>query len=445
MHLNNNDNNDNNDNDDNLNQTMNRLLASIKKELLLLSRDRAGLAMLFLMPVFLVLVMTLLQDSTFKKLNEKQLPILIVNHDADTFGINIVKGLNSANFFKVSEDNNLSKKELEKQIEKGNYLIGIIINENSTNLIKNSIKQKIQSQFPEEVGELFEIDGNKTDQVKVEIFFDPVLKNSYKQSIMGALKQFSAMVEAKLMFEIYSSLFDELLEIELKPTENFSQLVFFDEKYAASDQNLIIPNSVQHNVPAWTIFAMFFIVIPLASNIIKERQSGVSERLRTIPGSNLIGILAKAKTYFMVGLIQAILMLMIGIWLLPVFGLPALQIGKNGLSLLFVTIAIIMAATSYGIVIGTIANSEQQSSIFGSISVVILAAIGGVWVPNFMMSDLMVNVSKISPLNWGLNAYYDIFLRNSGLYDVLPSIGLLVGFAFVCLLISLYYSRKVKT
>jgi len=423
---------------------MNRLLASIKKELLLLSRDRAGLAMLFLMPVFLVLVMTLLQDSTFKKLDEKQLPVLIVNHDADTFGINIVKGLTSTSFFKVSEDNKLSKVELEKQVEQGNYLIGIIINDNSTNLIKNSIKQKIQNQFPEEVGELFEMDGNKTDQVKVEIFFDPVLKNSYKQSILGALKQFSSMVEAKLMFEIYSGLFDELLEIELKPTNKFDQLVFFDEKYASSDQNLIIPNSVQHNVPAWTIFAMFFIVIPLASNIIKERQSGVSKRLRTIPGSNLIGILAKAKTYFIVGFIQAILMLMIGVWLLPVFGLPSLQIGKNGLSLLFVTIAIIMAATAYGIVIGTIANSEQQSSIFGSISVVILAAIGGIWVPSFMMSDLMVTVSKVSPLNWGLDAYYDIFLRNSGLYDVLPSIGLLVGFAFVCLLISFYYSRKVR-
>jgi len=423
---------------------MNRLLASIQKELLLLSRDRAGLAMLFLMPVFLVLVMTLLQDSTFKKLDEKQLPVLIVNHDADTFGINIVKGLTSTSFFKVSEDNKLSKVELEKQVEQGNYLIGIIINDNSTNLIKNSIKQKIQNQFPEEVGELFEMDGNKTDQVKVEIFFDPVLKNSYKQSILGALKQFSSMVEAKLMFEIYSGLFDELLEIELKPTNKFDQLVFFDEKYASSDQNLIIPNSVQHNVPAWTIFAMFFIVIPLASNIIKERQSGVSKRLRTIPGSNLIGILAKAKTYFIVGFIQAILMLMIGVWLLPVFGLPSLQIGKNGLSLLFVTIAIIMAATAYGIVIGTIANSEQQSSIFGSISVVILAAIGGIWVPSFMMSDLMVTVSKVSPLNWGLDAYYDIFLRNSGLYDVLPSIGLLVGFAFVCLLISFYYSRKVR-
>lgn len=424
---------------------MNRLLASIKKELLLLSRDKAGLAMLFLMPVFLVLVMTLLQDSTFKKLDEKQLPVLIVNHDADTFGINIVKGLKGTTFFKVTVGEGISENELEEQIEKGNYLIGIIINDNSTNLIKNSIKQKIQQQFPEEeVGQLFEIDSTVTGQAKVEIFFDPVLKNSYKQSILGVLKQFSAMVEAKLMFEIYSGLFDELLEIELKPTDSFSNLVFFDEKYASGEKNIIIPNSVQHNVPAWTIFAMFFIVIPLASNIIKERQSGVSERLRTIPGSNLIGILAKAKTYFIVGFIQAILMLMIGIWLLPILGLPALQIGGNGLSLLFVTIAIIMAATSYGIAIGTIAKTEQQSSIFGSISVVILAAIGGIWVPSFIMSDLMINISKFSPLNWGLNAYYDILLRNSNIYDILPAIGLLVGFSFICLLISYNYSKNTR-
>lgn len=424
---------------------MNRLFASIKKEFLLLSRDRAGLAMLFLMPVFLVLVMTLLQDSTFKKLDEKQLPVLIVNYDADTFGLDIVKGLQETDFFKVTEDKNLSKDELEKQIKQGNYLIGIIINKNSTNLIKNSIKQKIQSQFPEEeVGPLFEMDSSFLSQAKVEIFFDPVLKNSYKQSILGVLKQFSAMVEAKLMFEIYSGLFDELLGIELKPTDSFNNLVFFDEKYASGEKNSILPNSVQHNVPAWTIFALFFIVIPLAYNIIKERQSGVSDRLRTIPGSNYIGLLAKAKTYFIVGFVQSILMLMIGIWLLPVFGLPSLQIGGNGLSLLFVTIAIIMAATSYGIVIGTISNSEQQSSIFGSISVVILAAIGGIWVPSFMMSDLMVSVSKVSPLNWGLNAYYDIFLRNSGIVDILPNIGLLVGFAFICLSISFLYLKNKK-
>jgi len=365
-------------------------------------------------------------QSNWKK---KNLPILIVNHDADTFGLSIVAGLREAPVFEVIEDNTISNIELISQIEQGKYLIGIIIRSNSTRQIKQSIKEKIQSQFPvEKIGELFEKDNTISGLAKVEIYFDPILKTSYKQSILGALKQFSAMVEAKLMFEIYSGLFEELIDIELKPGPGFTNLVVFDEKYASSGENTIIPNSVQHNIPAWTIFAMFFIVIPLASNIIKERQSGVSARLKTIPGSYFLTTFGKLITYFLVGLVQAILMMVIGIWLLPVFGLPSLQIGNGGAALLIVTIAIILAATGYGIAIGTIASSEQQSSIFGSISVVILAAIGGVWVPQFMMSDIMINVSKVSPLSWGLNAYYDILLRNSGIVEVLNYIALLVIF-----------------
>lgn len=425
---------------------MNRIVATFIKEVLLLSRDRAGLAMLFLMPVVLVLVMTLLQDSTFKQLEEQSLPILIINHDADTFGINIVEGLKNAPVFDVKEELNISDKDLITQIEQGKYLIGIIIRNNSTLQIKQSIKEKIQSQFPEEeVGKLFELDNMKSDQAKVEIYFDPVLKASYKQSILGALKQFSAMIEAKLMFEIYSQLFEDLIDIRLKPSEGFSDLVLFDEKYASSSDNNINPNSVQHNVPAWTIFAMFFIVIPLASNIIKERQSGVSARLKIIPGSYLLTTFGKAITYFLVGLAQAILMLLIGMWLLPVFGLPSLQFGNGGLALLIVTISIVMAATGYGIVIGTIATTEPQSSIFGSISVVILAAIGGVWVPQFMMSDLMVNVSKISPLSWGLNAYYDILLRNAGIMDIINNVSLLLAFFLFCISLAWYYNKYRKT
>ncbi len=424
---------------------MTKLTATIIKEVLLLTRDKAGLAMLFVMPVALVLIMTLLQDSTFKQLEEKNLPILIINHDADTFGLNIVDGLKEAAVFEVHNKNNLSERELISQVEQGNYLIGIIIRKNSTSRIKQSIKKKIQSQFPqEEVGNLFELDNTIVGQPKVDIYFDPILKPSFKQSILGALKQFSAMVEAKLMFEIYSELFEELIDVKLKPSDSFNNLVIFDEKYASSNKNSIIPNSVQHNVPAWTIFAIFFIVIPLASNIIRERQSGVSARLRTIPSSIFITSAGKALTFFMVGFIQAFLMLLIGIWLLPIFGLPSLQIGNGSLTIFIVTIAIIMAAIGYGILIGTVASSEQQSSIFGSISVVILAAIGGVWVPQFMMSDLLINISKISPLSWGLNAYYDILLRNSNISEVFIYVVLLVSFFVLCTSIAWYYNKNRK-
>ena len=49
---------------------------STTKKSLLLLQDKAGLAMLFIMPMALVLLMTLLQDSTLRMLEEKRTPIL---------------------------------------------------------------------------------------------------------------------------------------------------------------------------------------------------------------------------------------------------------------------------------------------------------------------------------------------------------------------------------
>lgn len=421
---------------------MNKLKATFIKEILILLRDRAGIALLFIMPLTLVLVMTLLQDSTFKQLDEKHLEVLLVNHDADTFGLSIQEGLDKSKFFDLTVNNTLDKEELINNVSRGDYLIGIIINSNSTSAIRQQIKKNIQAQFPDEVSEVFEADSIVYPKSKIEIFFDPVLKNSYKQSIMGSLKQFTSQLEAKLMFDIYAGLFNEMLNIELQDKGSFDELIVFEENYASNKSNSIIPNSVQHNVPAWTIFAIFFIVIPLASNIIKERHSGVAARLLTIKSSAFAATFGKGLTYFIVGMLQSVLMLAMGVFILPLFGLPALQTGNAVPALFILTAFVVLAAVSYGILIGSIANSEQQSSIFGSISIVILAAIGGIWVPSFMMSNLMVNVSKISPLNWGLNAYYDIFLRNAGISDIWQNAALLFAFSLGCIIASYFFGNR---
>jgi ABC-2 type transport system permease protein len=426
-----------------------KYLASTLKELLLLSRDKAGLAMLFVMPMALILIMTLLQDSTFQQLEEKKLPVLIINYDADTFGIEIVNGLKKAKFFNVDELNSHdshSENSLKKQVESGEYQIGIVIRKNATALLRNKIKENIQSQFPEEEEDLFVIDTSLHEQLaKVDIYFDPAIKNSFKQSMISALRRFSSMVEARIIFDIYSEVFRDLLDIEMQQQNSFSELVVFTENFANSERNRVIPNAVQHNVPAWTVFAMFFIVIPLAGNIIKERESGISSRLKTMPGSNLPIILGKASVYFVVGIIQAFFMLQIGIYILPLFGLPALILGSQITALIIVAMSVSLAASGYGIVIGTIASTQEQSSIFGSISVVILAALGGVWVPNFMMSELMNAVSKLSPLNWGLDGFNNVLLRNEGVIDNLPDISALLLFFLACVLTAFFYNRYKRS
>ena len=416
---------------------------------MLLLRDKAGLAMLFIMPMALVLLMTLLQDQTVKMLDEGSTPILVINYDADTFGISVLEGLKKASFFEVYtklESEVLTDDELRKQVLVGKFRAGIIIHDGASKALRNKIKIEIQKQFPSDEESLFDLEsGTGSELPRVDIFFDPVIKNDFKNAMTSALREFSYAVEAKMIFEIYAELIKDVVGIELKQSNGFQNIIDFREEYARNKESRMVPNAVQHNVPAWTIFAMFFIVIPLAGNIIKERESGLAMRLRTMPGSNLPVILGKAFVYFIVGIFQAILMLMIGLYVLPLFGTPALIIGSGILPLFLITIAVSLAASGYGILIGTIATTQEQSSIFGSISVVILAALGGIWVPTFIMSEMMVKVSKLSPLNWGLNGYYEVFLRNAGVTDVLGYIGLLSLFFVSCIGLAFLYNKYKKS
>ena len=419
--------------------------ASTIKEFLLLMRDRAGLAMLFVMPMLLIFIMSMLQESTLKKLEERRTPVLIVNYDHDSLGIHIVNGLKSAGFFEIHElidGAQPSIQQLKKQVNSGKYRVGIIIKEGASEALRNKVRYEIQQMFPPEEADLFSPapDPNKPFP-EIDIYFDPITQPTFKQAVLSALNEFTYAVEAKMIMGIYANMLNEIVGIEINRSGNFKNMIDLNEQYAGDQAKIIIPNAVQHNVPAWTIFAMFFIVIPLAGNIIKERESGMSLRLRTMPGSNLAVIFGKANVYFIVGILQAILMLLLGVYILPLFGMPSLNLGSSITALLIVTISISLAASGYGILIGTISTSQEQSSIFGSISVVILAAIGGIWIPTFMMSETMNTVSKLSPLNWGLDAYYDIFLRNAGVSEILIYVLPLLLFALSCFIASWLYNR----
>lgn len=419
--------------------------ASTIKEVLLLIRDKAGLAMLFIMPMMLVLIMSMLQESTLKRLSDGQLPIVVINNDHDSLGIQIVKGLKSTNYFETYEltsEGQSAELQLKELVNSGKYRVGIVIKKGASEALRNKIRYEIQQQFPEEEGELFLSPPDPDNPLpEIDVYFDPIAQSTFKYTVMSALNEFTYAVEAQMIMNIYADMLNDIVGIEIKKSGDFKNLIDLKEQYTGYEKKIIIPNAVQHNVPAWTIFAMFFIVIPLAGNIIKERESGMSLRLKTMPGSNMAVIFGKVNVYFVVGILQAISMLLIGIYILPLFGMPSLKLGSSILALFAVTVAVSLAASSFGILIGTIATSQEQSSIFGSISVVILAAIGGVWVPTFMMSETMNTVSKLSPLNWGLNAYYDIFLRNAATSDVFVYMLALLLFALSCLIASWLYNR----
>ena len=56
-----------------------KLYMSVKKEILLLRRDLGGLITLFFMPLILIIAVTLIQDSSFRRIGNDKIPILLVD------------------------------------------------------------------------------------------------------------------------------------------------------------------------------------------------------------------------------------------------------------------------------------------------------------------------------------------------------------------------------
>ncbi len=424
-----------------------RLLSSIYKELLVLIRDRAGLAILFIMPLVLILIMTLIQDATFRTVKEVNISMILVNNDKDSLGEAISKGLYASEFFQIVEKINgehIDEETAKELIARGDYKIGIIIPERATEAIRGNVNALINKSFKS-----FNIPGvkkrTKKSTIDVTIYIDPATSNSFKNMVMSSLKEFTSQLEIEMFFKNFSEAMAQLIP-DQKPIkfESF-ETIRYKEVYASTTKDEVLPNSVQHNVPAWTMFAMFFIVLPLAGNIIKERDDGSAFRLKTMPGSFVMIMFSKIFVFLGVSFVQFILMLLVGVYIMPAMGLPQLEIGPHKIALAVMALSSGLAATGYGVAIGTIATTHEQAATFGAVSIIIFAALGGIWVPVYVMPHTIRIISQFSPLHWGLNGFYDIFLRGGDLMVVLAEAGKLLIFFVIMLGIAIVYNNYTKT
>jgi ABC-2 type transport system permease protein len=425
---------------------LNKLLATVKKEILLLLRDKVGLSVLFLMPVALILVMTLIQDSAFKSINEKGIPVIFVNNDHDSLGNAIEQGLRSNELCYISDsiDGKPATSEMAmKAVSEGKFLLGVVIPKGATAAIRKNVSVLVS-----EALNGADTTYKKKDSVEISILVDPVAKKSFLSTVTSNLREFISEVKTKIMFETFSEQIAEVIpDKNNAPKNSFqkSQIIHYNEIYASTATDKIVPNAVQHNVPAWTIFAMFFIAIPLSGSILKEKTEGSVFRLHTMPTPFLLLVNGKIIVYVMVCLIQFLLMLAVGKFLLPQMGLPALVLGNSIMGIFILTLATAFAATGFGVAVGTLAATEHQAAIMGSLSILLLSALGGIWVPSYVMPEVMRNISAWSPLNWSLEGFYKLFLRGGQVTDILLESFKLILFFLATMAISYMYNLKKRT
>ena len=194
--------------------------------------------------------------------------------------------------------------------------------------------------------------------------------------------------------------------------------------------------AVQQSVPAWLIFGMFFVVIPIAGVLIQERNDGTLTRLATFGVSPGVMLGGKLVAFTLLNWVQLVFMLLVGRWLVPLLGGDALQLDVAAGWFALMVVSTSAAAVSLALVIAAYTRSFDHAAALGSGVNVVLGAIAGVMVPRMLMPPALQTVSEWSPMGWSLDGMQSVFLGNPDSAFILPRVGLLAGFSALCFFLS---------
>ncbi len=192
-----------------------KLWAALVKEARLLLRDRVGLALMFVMPVVLVLVITSVQNSTFELVNDNKLTLLLVSSDSGTVSKEFIDGIHRLGMFDIVNSGPVDAEtaDFSTLLKEKDALVALVI--------PSGFSAQLQDKTAAVTAKALANFGLGTDTTarapaldSLELVFHPVLQKSYRYSITGALQSVLQVVENKRMIQ---SLYETINEAEMPP------------------------------------------------------------------------------------------------------------------------------------------------------------------------------------------------------------------------------------
>ena len=432
---------------------MRRLLAVWAKDLLVLRRDRVGLGVLFIMPLALMLLFTVIQDGAFRKAGRFSLALAVVDEDQSALSQRLCQSLAQAQGLSLSAC--ASRGQAAGLLKSGKAQACLLLPKGfeaqALAAAKAWASPPGKAALPAPA------------PAQLSAFFDPSVPALYRAVFHAQLAQMAASAQAGLALAAWGPMLahqvrDKLaakaggklpkgLEAELAsvpaPDLASARLLSLAPEAgpaalsggqdAPGEAAALLPDMVQQNVPGYTLFAMFFIVIPVSNALLRERREGTLLRLRSMQAHPLLILGGKLLCFSLVGFLQFGLMLAAGVWLFPVLGLTAFHAQAPLLPLITLTLLSSLAACGFSLAIAATAKSADQAGVAGSTAVVMLSALGGVIVPLQAMPAFMRALSSLTPLNWAMSSYQGLFLRQASWPALAPHLLLLLAFTLACL------------
>jgi ABC-2 type transport system permease protein len=187
---------------------------------------------------------------------------------------------------------------------------------------------------------------------------------------------------------------------------------------------------------AMAIMFLFFATQYGAISLMGERRTGTLSRLLAAPIRPSSIIFGAAIASFLLGLLAMTVMVLATTLLFGAsWGSPPL--------VALLVLAAVTAGTGVSTLVCMLGRTEEQAGSLNTVVAIVLAVLGGTFIPLAQGPELLARISLVTPHAWFLRAIDTMAAPAASLGDVLPSVAVLTVVGLVTVAIGLVRSQKV--
>jgi len=168
---------------------------------------------------------------------------------------------------------------------------------------------------------------------------------------------------------------------------------------------------IVQSIVGTAIMMSLFSVADIGASFLDEKEKGMLKKLLWAPLPKHHILFGKIIYANCIVIIQLLVVFLFGKF---AFGL---DLFKNLPAALFMILIVAYASSSFGVVLSTIARSRKQIQAYSTLVILLMSGIGGSMIPINMMPEFMQKAAMGSINYWGMQGFYDIFLRDRGITD----------------------------
>ena len=369
---------------------MHNLYYILQKEFLLIFRDKSILRLIFIMPIMQLLVIPLAADYEVKHIS-----LAIVDQDHSSVSQRLIEKVGSSNYFRIVATP-ASYHGATARIETGDVDLVLTIPPN------------------------FERDLQARGRASLQLAADAVdgvragLGTSYALSM---IQEFQG---------------------ELRVT-GAGRAPPRSPRIDVTSANWYNPYG---NYPAFMVPGLLAILVTMvgafltALNIVQEKESGTIEQINVTPIRKYQFILGKLIPFWLLGMVSivvgmAVARVAFGLW----------PIGSV-LTIFLFSAVYLVGVLGIGLLISTITDSQQQATLLSFFFMMIFVLLSGLYTPVESMPSWAQTIAAFNPPAYFVEVIRAIYLKGSGVGDLVPALVKLCGFAVVFNVLAVWSYRK---